>query len=103
MLEKFINKDNLTPEQLDLAYSKIKEYCDEKKQDVIEFLSNKSNIPLAATEIQKKLPFAMRMVIKPKHLEEAITNNHQFIMQVATERYNATKVASNSASKAHKA
>lgn len=89
MLEKFINKDNLTPEQLDLAYSKIKEYCDEKNQNVIEFISNKANIPLAATEIQKKLPFAMRMVVKPKHLEEAINNNLDFIIKVATERYNA--------------
>lgn len=87
MLEKFIDKDNLTPEHMDMAYSKIKEYCEENNIDVLQFVKDESNIPLAAKTIQSKIPFAMRLIVKPKHLEEAIKNNIDFIIELATERY----------------
>lgn len=87
MIEKFMNKDKLTPEQIDMAYAKIKEHCDENNLDVLDFVKDESNIPLASQKIQSQLPFAMRLVVKPKHLEEAIRNNLDFIINVATERY----------------
>lgn len=103
MLDKFINKDTVTPEQIDMAYSKLKEYCDENGHDLIPFIKDESNIPLAAEKIQAKLPFAMKMFIKPKHLEEAIRENLDFIIQIATERHQAENPTSTPKTKTKKA
>ena len=82
-----IKKENITQEQLDTAYKYLKEYCDENNENIIKFLNDDNNIQPASEYIHKQLNFALRLVLKPKKIEEMIRENKEFIFNAAKERY----------------
>ena len=62
------------------------------KLDVVEFVTNKSNVEPASEYIHKQLPFAVRLVLIPKKIAKMIEDNHNFIVAKAKE-YSENKKA----------
>lgn len=79
MFEKYLKKENLSPEHLQEAYNYLKEYALENKTTVKKIISNPENIPLAAEYIHKKLPFTARMILNKEKLGNLILENYEFI------------------------
>ena len=79
------NKNNVKEEHIEEAYKLLKQYCDQNKFDMLEFVSNKSNIKQASEHIHKQLNFAMRMILKPTKIETLITENHDWIVAKVNE------------------
>ena len=67
-------------------------YQHNNKLDVVEFVTNKSNVEPASEYIHKQLPFAVRLVLKPKKIAKMIEDNHNFIVAKAKE-YSENKKA----------
>ena len=82
----------INPEHIETAYKLVQEYCEKNKLDVVEFVTNKSNVEPASEYIHKQLPFAVRLVLKPKKMAKMIEDNHNFIVAKAKE-YSENKKA----------
>ena len=87
-----IEAKNVNPEHIETAYKLVQEYCENNKLDVVEFVTNKSNVEPASEYIHKQLPFAVRLVLKPKKIAKMIEDNHNFIVAKAKE-YSENKKA----------
>jgi hypothetical protein len=87
-----IEAKNVNPEHIETAYKLVQEYCEKNKLDVVEFVTNKSNVEPASEYIHKQLPFAVRLVLKPKKIAKMIEDNHNFIVAKAKE-YSENKKA----------
>lgn len=85
MLDKYLKPENLDPKHIETAYDLLKEYCDKNGFNVVEFVSNSSNIRPAAEHIHKELPFAYRMLLSKDKIENIITTNIEFIKEKAQE------------------
>lgn len=81
------SKDDVKPEHMDIAYKHLKEYCDTKGVDVLEFVRNKDNIPEAAKAINKEIPWLMRKIFTVPKLESMLTENIDFIIAQAETRH----------------
>lgn len=82
------SKDDVKPEHMDIAYKHLKEYCDKKGVDVLEFVRDKKNIPEAAKTINAELPWLIRKVFTVAKLESMLTDNIDFIIAQAENRHN---------------
>lgn len=87
------SKDDIKPEHLDTAYKYLKEYCDSKNVDVIEFVKNKDNIPEAAKEINKGLPWLVKKVLTVSKIETMLHDNIDFIIKTAEEKTTQAKTS----------
>lgn len=85
------SKDDIKPEHLDTAYKYLKEYCDNKNVDVIEFVKNKDNIPEAAKEINKGLPWLAKKFFTVSKIETMLNDNIDFIIKTAEEKTNQSQ------------
>jgi hypothetical protein len=83
MLGKYLDKENLSKEHIDLAYQYLKDYCDKNNQNVVSFVKNEDNIPIAAEYIYKQLGWSLRLILKPQKIEELIKENIDFIIEIA--------------------
>lgn len=81
------SKDDVKSEHLDTAYKYLKEYCDKKGVDVVEFVKNKENIPEAAKEINKGLPWIASKFFTVTKIQSLLTENIDFIIAAAESRY----------------
>lgn len=91
MFEKYLKKENLSPEHLQDAYNYLKEYALENKTTVKKIIANPENIPLAAEYIYKKLPFTARMILNKEKLGNLILENYDFIKAEALKFEKAEK------------
>lgn len=91
MLDKYLKPENLDPKHIETAYDLLKDYCDKKGVDVVEFVCNPSNIRPAAEHIHKELPFTYRMVLSKDRIENLISTNIEFIKTKAEEFKNSNK------------
>ena len=78
-----LSKENISEEQIKTAYELLKEYCEKSNIDVVEFVSDKTNIKKASEEIHKELNFALRLILKPAKIEKMIIDNYDWILAQA--------------------
>lgn len=96
------SKEDIKEEHIEKAYELLDKYCKENDTDVITFVKNPENIPIASNEIHKQLPFALRLVLKPARIEKMINENYDFIIDKAKEQNKKLKEAEKAAKKASK-
>lgn len=82
-----IDKNNISEEQIDMAYEYLNEYCENHNLDLIKFVSNPENIEMASEYIHKQLNFALRLVLRPKVISSLIKNNHEWIIEKAKQKH----------------
>lgn len=91
MFDNFLKPENLDPKHIETAYELLKDYCDKKGVDVVDFVCDSKNIRPAAEHIHKELPFTYRMVLSKDRIENLITTNIDFIKTKAQEFNNSNK------------
>lgn len=82
-----IDKNDVSDEQIDMAYGYLSEYCEKNNLDLIDFVSNPENIDMASEYIHKQLNFALRLVLRPKIIASLIKNNHEWIIEKARQKH----------------
>ena len=75
MLDKYLKPENLDPKHIETAYELLKEYCDKKGVNVVDFVCDSKNIRPAAEHIHKELPFTYRMLLSKDKIENIILTN----------------------------
>lgn len=85
MLDKYLKPENLDPKHIETAYELLKSYCEKKNVDIVEFVSDSTNIRPAAEHIHKELSFAYRMLLSKDRIENIISTNIDFIKNKAQE------------------
>lgn len=96
------NKEDIKEDHIENAYELLDKYCKENQTDVITFVKNPDNIPIASIEIHKQLPFALKLVLKPAKIEKIINENYEFIIEKAKEQIKKNKEAEKAAKKEKK-
>ena len=96
------SKDDIKEEHIEKAYELLDKYCKENDTDVITFVKNPDNIPVASNEIHKQLQFALRLVLTPARIEKMINENYDFIIDKAKEQTKKLKEVEKAAKKEKK-
>jgi len=80
------NKEDIKEVHIEQAYKFLSLYCQENNIDMLKFVKNPDNIPLASKEIHKQLSLALRVVLRPSKIEQLIIENHEFIIAKTKEQ-----------------
>ena len=87
-----LNQKDIKPEHISQAFDMLQEYCTEKNINILKFVKDKANIPIASEEIHKRLPFAIRLFFKPNKIATMLNKNHDFIIDKAKEECKKRKI-----------
>lgn len=97
---KKLNPNNIKPEDISedtiqSAFEKLKEYCEENKINMKEFIHNDENIAHAGEIIHSKLNMAQRTILSKKKITSLIETHIDFIRNKVDElsSSNSDKVA----------
>lgn len=88
MISKYLQMTDATkadPEHIDLAYNHLQKYCNDNKLDIIDFVNDSNNIPVAANYVHKQLSFPIKLIMSERKLESLIEKNIDFIRNKAKE------------------